>query len=193
LKTIDSQATSRCPVLRLLVLVPHRDARRLLHAWSASLFAAGLHGAWSFPWVAPLAVTKRPIAGAELKALARSLREHVNQCGGKCVAGPPGTAALPVAPGSATLSVFGPSLNMEPPGSFFEASGDTVLCRISPPVVGAAVVQAACNGHLRPDPPHVSFRAAALANMSLRPLPGCGWDGYSFEWKIGALQWLPKN
>ena len=177
------------PALRLLVLVPHRDTRQQLHAYSASLFAAGLFGAWSFPWVVPLAEIKRPLAGGELKALARPLRDHINLSGGKCIADRPISTALP---GSATLSVFGPSLNIEPPGSFFEAVSDTVLCRLSPLVIGAAVVHGQCEMPL-PDLPQISFRAAALANMSIRPLAGCGgWDGYSFEWKIGALHWLPK-
>ena len=184
--------------LRLLVLVPHRDTRRLLHAYSASLFAAGLPGAWSFPWVAPLAALNRPLAGAELKALARSLREHINQRGGKCIAGPPESAALPAAANTTMPLVFGPRLNIELPDNFFETCGDAVLCRLSPPVIGAALIDApdhnaACYGKPLPDPPHIFFRAAALANMSLRPLPGCSWDDYSFEWSIGALHWLPKN
>jgi len=181
--------------LRLLVLVPHRDARREFHAYSSSLFAAGLPGAWSFPWVAPLAALARPLAGAELKTLARSLRERIKLCGGTFTAGQPEAAALPAGADSGEApSVLGPGLNIELPGSFFEACGDALLSRISPLVVGAALIQAsdrnaACGSQ---PPPRVSFRAAALANMSLRPLPGCGWDGYSFEWSIGALHWLPK-
>ena len=63
---------------RLLVLVPHRDARLPLRAWSSSLFTAGLQGAWSFPWAAPLARLKRSLTDDELKLLARALRQEIN-------------------------------------------------------------------------------------------------------------------
>jgi hypothetical protein len=50
-----------------------------------------------------------------------------------------------------------------------------------------------------PPAPALSFRAAAVANMILRPLPGEDGDenaeipfgGSSFEWKIGERVWLP--
>jgi hypothetical protein len=38
-----------------------------------------------------------------------------------------------------------------------------------------------------PEAPSLCFRAAALANLVLRPLTQ---DGYSFEWKIGVPRWL---
>jgi len=63
--------------LQLLALVPHRDVRISLRAWSASLFSKGLCGAWSFPWVMPIAALKRPLSGVErfavFKGAVRSL------------------------------------------------------------------------------------------------------------------------
>jgi len=38
--------------------------------------------------------------------------------------------------------------------------------------------------------PALSFRAAAVANLAIRPLAG-GEAGFSFEWKIGPPEWLP--
>jgi hypothetical protein len=179
------------PPLQLLVMVPHRDTRRQFHAYSAALFASGLHGAWSFPWVVPLAALNRPLIATELKALARSLREHIDRSGGKCITGQPVSIALPAISGSTPPSIFGPSLNIELPDNFFEAVNDAVLYRLSPLVIGTALIQTDCHEKPLPDPPQISFRAAALATMSLRPLPDCGWDSYSFEWSIGTLHWLP--
>jgi hypothetical protein len=143
--------------LRLLVLVPHRDARLPLRAWSASLFAAGLPGAWSFPWVAPLARLKRPT------------------------------------PYSPLPTIWGSSLSIELSDDFFMPAAGAVDCRISPLVLGAALVQSTAPDGL-PAPPQVSFRAAALANMDCRFLPvDNGEGGYLFEWEIGPLHWLPKT
>ena len=178
-----------------LTLVPHRDVRLLLRTWSASLFAAGLPGAWSFPWVAPLAALSRPLHGEELKRLAHNLRECANLHGGPFKAGPPDIAAFSIGASNVTTDVFGPALGIELSDDFFEPCGDAVLCRLLPPVIGTALLQTAAknNGSLpasASSPPEISFRAAALANMHFRPLSP---DGYSFEWKIGALHWLPKS
>jgi hypothetical protein len=43
-----------------------------------------------------------------------------------------------------------------------------------------------------PDVPEISFRAAALANLTITPLE-TGEPGYSFTWEIGPLFWLPKH
>jgi len=186
--------------LRLLALVPHRDVRAALRAWSASLFSAGLPGAWSFPRVIPLAALNRPLSDAELKSRALMLRQTVNLSGGKFIAGPPAVAAL-----SANVSVFGPALNITLPDGFFDFEDDApvtagaptpagvVIRRVPQPVIGSALCDAAsppCNN--RPAPP-VSFRAAALANMTFRPLfsHNEAENNYSFEWEIGKLFWLP--
>jgi hypothetical protein len=215
LKTIQNRLSQKPPVLRLLALVPHRDARLPLRSWSASLFTAGLPGARSFPQVTPLASLGRPLSGEELKFLARTLREHVNLCGGKFIAGPPAPAALPDFTNSdKTVSVFGPSLQIELPDDFFTPVEEAVVKRISPLVIGSALVQGINSKSLtqrRGDAEiansdsatlrlcvrsfeKISFRAGALANMSFRPLlSGDEWDGYSAEWEIGKLFWLPKN
>ena len=189
MKTSKSCFLQGLPALWLLVLVPHRDARLPLRAWSASLFAAGLPGAWSFPWVAPLAVLNCPLPAEDLKRLARSMRQQADFAGGKFSAGSPAVAAIPS--GGETLSVFGPALS---------AGLETERCPILPScqlpawplIIGAALLNGALPEGL-PTPPHISFRAAALANMSYCPLPGGAQSCYSFQWKIGALHWLPKK
>ena len=172
--------------LRLLALVPHRDARRILRAWSASLFSAGLCGAWSFPWVMPVATLKRPLSGGELKSLAHKLRLETDLAGGKFTTGPSTIAEL------SGNSVFGPAVNMGLSDSFFDF-GDAVMERVSPLVIGCAL----CQTGAPPDvnSPCLSFRAAALANMCFRPLSSHNgaYNDFSFEWEIGKPHWLPKH
>jgi len=173
------------PSEQLLALVPHRDVRISLRAWSAALFSAGLCGAWSFPRVIPIAMLKRPLSDVELKNGALILRQSIEISGGKCATGQPAAAAL------SDNFVFGPVVNIGLSDSFF-AFGDAVIRRVSPLVIGAAL----CKEGSLPDvrAPCLSFRAAALANMSFRPLPSRGGasDDFSFEWEIGKLHWLPK-
>ena len=209
--------TSKNRPLRLLVLIPHRDVRRQLRSWSASLFAGGLDGAWSFPWVAPLAELSSPLSSEELKCLARSLRQEVNLIGKPEVSNSSrivplvrgaeaqrffkgGDQGIPVVvheggPGSETLSIYGPRLDIKLPYGFFDDTGGAVVSQISPLVIGCAVVPNTPPFHIPNSTfPSIPFRAAALANMSYRVIHSAdGGDGYSFEWKIGALHWLPKR
>ena len=188
-------------ILRLLVLVPHRDTRLPLRSWSADLFAAGLPGAWSFPWIAPLAALKRSLSDEELKILARELRQEMHIAGPSRAAdqfrtGEPLIAALPAGFSAKGLSVYGPSLNIPrlclPPNA--------LECLIMPPLLGAALLGDALLGDTLlqgpmpkqlPAPSPLSFRAAALANMRIRALQPD--NGYSFQWQIGKLHLLPRS
>jgi len=185
--------------LRLLVLVPHRDIRGTLRAWSASLFTRGLCGAWSFPRVMPLAELNRPLSDTELKNRAFMLRQTLNLSGGRFTTGPAAVAAL-----SENVFVFGPTVNVALPDVFFEFEDNAVIRRVSPLVTGAALCDAALRGTVAlPDvdcpAPRLSFRAAALANMTFRPmpshrpLPSPNQDAFSFEWEIGKSYWLPRR
>ena len=126
---------SRHSLPMLLALVPHRDARPPLRAWSRALLAAGLCGARSLPCAAPLAALSRAPSPAELKALARAVRQRLGP-GGRLETGPAALARIaPAAPGSAArelrppLFAFGPALGIALPGGafaeggFFEAEG----------------------------------------------------------------------
>jgi hypothetical protein len=194
--------------LKLLVLIPHRDAVLPLRAWSASLFRAGFVGAWSFPHAAPLALLSRFLSAEELKRSARALREQTlaGERQGRVKTGPLSCASFPPFPpdrpggGAGNAAVFGPLLDLEIPPAFFEMSGK-VLYRFSPLTLGAALVgDAALSEAAAPPPPQLSFRAAALANMAYRPLfagngapaDSASASAYSFEWKIGKLYWLPS-
>jgi len=178
---------NRSDSLQLFVLVPHRDVRRSLRAWSASLFSAGVYGAWSFPWVIPIAALNRPLSSEELRNCSFMLRRTIDLSGGKITTGPSTVAAL------FDNSVFGPAVNIKLSDSFFDFE-DAIIRRVSPLVIGAALCQAASPPDVNFPVPNLSFRAAALANMSFRPLPSYNGahDNFSFEWEIGKLHWLPK-
>jgi hypothetical protein len=177
----------------LLVLVPHRDSRQLLKKYSGSLFAAGFWGAWSFPWVAPLAVLSSPLSHAELKQVAAIFREQslALNPGGKMQSLPPAQSPFPDdfplgdSCNAKKPAVFGPALDFAVPELAVSLVGSKARHWFSPLALGAALVSEAS---APPAPPALSFRACALANMDLRPLAA---DGYSYSWKIGKLCWLP--
>lgn len=185
------------PAIRLLILIPHRDVRLPLRSYSASLFASGFCGAWSFPWAAPLAILSRPFSAGELKHCAGALREQSLSAGrdGKIKIGPASRAAFPEnVLGNA--AVFGPSLDISlPDGTFTPEAAAKITYRFSPLVLGAALTRSSEKTAL--EAPAISFRAAALANMVYRPLAAGGASdpppegGYSFEWRIGESRWLP--
>jgi hypothetical protein len=183
----------------MAALIPHRDSRRILRAYSGELFLRGFAGAWSFPWAAPLALLRRPLEGAELSFLAQSLREKSLAAPGqgKFAAGTPLRFPLPEFPpfsggkGDPSPGAFlwGPGIGLKLRAEDFGPSGALALSRIlrGPPLACAVL---GAEEPLPPPPPGFSFAAAAVANMSYRPL-GSGEGAYSFAWEIGELRWLP--
>ena len=164
-----------------LVLVPHRDVRLVLRNYSASLFRAGFSGAFCFPWAAPLAALSRALDDTELKNCARVLREAL---GSKIYAAKAAVCAF------GDESIFGPHIEIDNlPDALTNAVGK--VTEIFPqPVIGACLLQAneAENADL-PQPPELSFRAAAVANLYWRRTDDGG--ALSARWKIGKLCWLP--
>jgi hypothetical protein len=179
---------------QMLALVPHRDTRLPLRAWNAALFASGLPGAWSFPLLAPIAVLCRPLAAPELKSLTGPIREHIGKNGGKFAANRPACAGPLSASGNRQVYVCG--LELEPgfPAAIFSAISEAVITPIQPLVIGAAISEFPSFKPQVPCP-QISFRAAALANMSYRILSSGsdGKDSFFCEWTIGELRWLAKK
>jgi hypothetical protein len=183
----------------MAALIPHRDSRGILRAYSGELFARGFAGAWSFPWAAPLALLTRPLEGEELSFLARSVRKKSLAAPGegKFGVGNPLRFPLPEFPpfseGNGGLSpgaaLWGPEIGLKLRPDDFGPSGSLALRRVfHRPVLACAVL-----GAEEPSPPPpsaFSFGAAAVANMSYGPL-GSGDAAYSFAWEIGELHWLP--
>jgi hypothetical protein len=174
-----------------------------MRKWSGRLFAAGFEGAWSFPWLVPLALLSRPFSAAELKSLALVLREQSLAAGGegKFKTGAAGEANFPAEAANAAeavpggISVFGPLLDPGLPDlAFPESASGKILYRFSPAVLGSALLAGSdkARGPLAgfPPAPALSFRAAAVANTAFRPLPS-GDKNYSHEWETGKLCWLP--
>jgi hypothetical protein len=212
-----TQLHREAPTVLMAALIPHRDSRRLLQAWSGKLFAAGLSGAWSFPWAAPLGIISRFLTGEELTGLAHKLRgiSLAEDKGGKIKTGPPVDIPFPDLAGVyADLSLFGPALDLRLPQPLFTGSAATALVHafsyaeenlgLQPwqnvPVLASAIVKrTSASGEgprdnlpsppNLPPPPAISFRAAAVANMIFRPITGGAVP--SFEWQIGELHWLP--
>jgi hypothetical protein len=189
--------------IRMAALIPHRDSRRLLRAYSGELFAQGFAGAWSFPWAAPLALLSRPLEGAELSLLARSLRKRSLAAPGKgkFSAGNPLRFPLPGFPPSfgeglsrggalpGAFSLWGPETGFGLRAEDFGPSGSLALRRVfHRPVLACAVLGE--DDPLPPPPPAFSFSAAAVVNINYGPL-GSGDAAYSFAWEIGELHWLP--
>lgn len=185
-------------ILRFLILVPHRDTVKILGDYRRLLFGAGFPGAFSFPTAAPLALVSRPCTGEELKGIARTLRQAslARGRGGKIQGGAPELIPFPNIPGGRVLSgfsFFGPALDLPVP----ELSLPGLIYPFPALVLNTALVEGAPLIR-EPAPPMgaFSFRAAAAANMVIRPLDGAGTAGgdpYSMEWKIGRLSWLPAK
>ena len=189
--------------LLFLVLVPHRDSRLVLRKWSDSLFKAGFSGAYSFPWVAPLALLSRPFSAEELKNCAmRGESTSVNN--GKISATAVSSSVMPAFHSSCSegevVSIFGPCLDFDLPNGLI--SNEKVISLFSPIIIGACILQPGGNKQAEnaalPPLPQISFRAAAIANMSWQPLqagnhaanePEAAFGSY--KWKIGKLSWLP--
>jgi hypothetical protein len=193
--------------LKLLVFIPHWDARRLLRKWSASLFSAGCEGAFSFPWVSPLAALTRPLNAEELKHCAAVLRED-SLADGKDGKISCGTAASLIFPPdnfcNGDASIIGPLLNLDvSDAAFTPGAAQKIAYRFPYLVAGSCLVwgQTPLHGDAAKAPfppvPPISFRAAAIANMSYRPLRAANGGGAaddggcSFEWRIGRYCWLP--
>ena len=182
------------------VLVPHGDVRLVLRKYSDSLFKNGFHGAYSFPWAAPLAALSHPLSEDELKYCARTLREAVinqNLSDEAAETQREGRGIFYADESSFTafgdgLALFGPCLSGFPPPNSGIYGGITgkVTSFFSPPVIGTCLLPKGLpKGDCHSISPQISFRAAAVANMFWR-VNDQGGSFYS-KWKIGKLHWLP--
>ena len=196
---------------RLLVLVPHRDARLEFQKWSAALFSAGMSDAYSFPCVAPIAALSEPLSHEELKTCALALRKLIsNGNDSKPHDGKLHTEEAARLDLQNTDVLFGLKLNLNINDNFFndcygEKSRSNIFLHVfSPVLIGVCIKQTVCQkpGSDPDNPqlffeknndtlPRISFRAAALANMSIRAIDG--FSPGSYEWIIKKPCWLPSS
>jgi len=181
---------------RFIILIPHRDVLVPLDDYKAKLFAAGFPGAWSFPAAAPLALVSHPFSRDELKELAGNIRNLTRAADGKIQSSRTALVPCPGSFGPAMGSFFGLRLNFgageEQLKSLVPRSAaGKVLQILSPPVLCAALVEGSEENNVTA--PALSFRAAALANLVIRPLNYGKEEPYlSYKWKISPPVWLPK-
>ncbi|MDR3302426.1 MAG: hypothetical protein LBT01_07880 [Spirochaetaceae bacterium] len=203
--------------MRLLVLVPHRDAVTELRREKPQLFSEGFLGAYSFPLAAPLAALSAPLSIDALKDAAKLVRRQLRETGGtdaKITGERRDTVPL-----CDEYSILGYALSLAPPplndAIVLQYFSKIVLCETLVPVScpqhlaksfcgfkphpeSAAIITQSVSDRTLAEwdplssPPFsagkISFRAAALANMVIRPLG----PKLSFEWKVGALVWLGR-
>jgi len=174
---------------RFIILIIGMDTEKLLYEYRAALFAEGFYGAYSFPPAAPLAELSRPFNRDELKELAGKIRDLTMPYDGKISS--TGNASNA---GFGEYSFFGPRLNLiAAEGLFPKTARDKISHSLFPPVLCAALVHSGKN-QLPKEGFALSFRAAALANLAIRPLPAGTSEeapAFSFEWKMGEPIWLP--
>jgi hypothetical protein len=174
---------------RFIILIIGMDTEKLLNEYRSALFAEGFYGAYSFPPAAPLAELSRPFNRDELKELAGNIRDLTMPHDGKISCAENASNA-----GFGEYSFFGPRLNFIETEDLFPKTARGKIARsLFPPVLCAAMVHSVENP-MPKEGPALSFRAAALANLAIRPLPaGTGGEvqAFSFEWKMGEPIWLP--
>lgn len=173
-----------------LVLVPHRDTRLVLRNYSAALLKAGFTGAYSFPWVAPLAELSRPLNAQELKNIAHMFRKSAID--GKFNAEGIYNISFPL--GENKISLSGPRLDFTIPPDLLAGGIGNIF---SQAIIGACLLSDGQNENALPCPPALYFSAAAVANMFWQPVRLSSQDAqhyaFGYKWKIGKLSWLPKK
>ena len=176
--------TQNAPV-RFAALVPHRDAVSVLERYRRELFARGFYGAFSFPALIPLAPFAATPEDGGLKTTAASFRETLGNA--HCTAGPWRPFTVPGFP----FSLYGPVFTLP---LITEAARRILWPAFPVTALAAAVLGPEDSGLISglPPPPDISFRAAALAVVELRPC-GCGEQPYSLSWSTGRLFWLPRR
>jgi len=196
-------------ITRFIVLIPHRDALGSFDEYRGKLFAAGFSGAFAFPIAAPLATVSRSFSREELKILARNIRNLTTEKDGRIQGRGTAFVHCPCSTAGAStesrqFSFFGVMLDFPineelfpqmAKGKILQIAGNCASNSELYPILCAAMVHSARNSGgenaVCEESPALSFRAASLANLAIRPL-GAGELDYSFEWKMGPRVWLGK-
>jgi len=174
---------------RFITLIPGRDTEKILNEYRAALFSKGYHGAYSFPPAAPLAELSTPFNRDELKELAGNIRKLTIEHDGKITSSENCTNA-----GFGKLSFFGPHLDLPVIKELLIQTAKGKIARAFFPIALCAALTDSVREEAQAEKcPTLSFRAAAIANIAIRPLGASNGEAlpYSFEWETGPLVWLP--
>ena len=186
---MDTHVFSR-EIFRYIVLIPHPQALGSFRQYREKLFAGGFYGAHSLPLSAALAELSRPFKHSELKELAANIRYLSNKTDGKILGSRTETIHCP-----GRLSFFGTLLELPWETDMFPpAARGKIIGTFLPPVLCSALVYPGTEEQApMEESPALSFRAAYIANMSVRPIDGKNPlnRAYSFEWETGHPVWLP--
>jgi hypothetical protein len=201
--------------LRLIALIPHKDALKESLEYRRKLFEHGFSGSYSFPLVIPLIITKKPYTLAELKQTALSMKKMIlsNNADGKYISQK--TDSIDILPG---FLIGGPSFDFSLDESALKKD-DAALPRFvlgltairndtdkmnfeethadfEPKVrrrreerSGTNYTEETFLRFVRDNPaPLISFRACSVANM----IYSTSEDG-AYSWEIGHPIWLPSS
>jgi hypothetical protein len=171
--------------LRLIVIVPHRDALKAVNTYRRKLFEHGFSGAYSFPGIIPLFVTKKPYTLTELKQTAFSLKKIISSHNpeGKFF-----SKQVDLINSLPQFSLGGLSFDISLDGLSIKKD-DTALPRF---LLGLTFLKAGTEESFlmftnNEPPPFISFRACSVANMIYSVS-----DDSTFSWEIGHPVWLPS-
>ena len=169
-----------------IILIPHKDILIEVEKYRQRLFSKGFYGAHSFPLCAPLASISRPFSRTELKELAVNIRKKSMENEGKILTAENIQYGSGMIGSSGELLFFGLKLNIDNTCISQSAPAEKLLSVYNPPLICTALDYANKEGEQIPS---LSFRAACVANLSIRPLFGLE---LSFEWNISPPVWLPS-
>ena len=194
--------THKKPAAEFLVLLPHRDSLKVLENFRKTLFASGLQGAYSFPPAIPLAQLSGPLNHDELGKIAAEIRKLSLINEGKISANDSSLVEFPREELFENCAFYGPHFDL--------TEIDSLSCNEK--VMHSFPAYVLCAGLIGPDDERIleqngimsapgfdpiSFRAAQLANLSVRRLETgasalCN-AVYSNEWRFGLCCWLPSH
>jgi len=181
---------------KFLVLVPHGEVRSVLRKYNDFMIQAGTAGGYGFPLAAPIAEISRDFSADELKLFAHVLRKELGK--EKITADETAIVPIPIIGDNYEKfdnALFGSRLNLNISDKIFGDGIQKVKNIFSPIVIGTFLIPAkTCESVCafeQIQPPRLSFRAAAVANMYWQPVKIKGEIGY--KWKIGKLVWLPNR
>jgi len=196
---------------KLLVLVPHQDARIQALKYSKSLYKKILKGVYPFPCVIPVASVIKPLNPDELKHTAHIFRRSIGKEKIKLV----NFISASIKICGKEMVLFGQRLDPEITCDISNIGLKKIKSCFTPLISGICLIpkdnEDKTSGFTAQDKENcfsslvkadnsisindglkINFWAAAVANMFWKPCAAKGEETF-YKWKIGKLSWLPKK